>query len=45
MYEDGAAEPIRLFDHGVVYHDPETFGEYQLSYRTGDIIAPKLERA
>ena len=42
LYEDGAAEPVRLFDHGVVYHDPETFGEYQLSYRTGDIIAPKL---
>jgi predicted dehydrogenase len=43
VYEDGAPEPIRLFDHGVVYHDPETFGQYQLSYRTGDIVAPKLE--
>jgi predicted dehydrogenase len=43
VYEDGAPEPIRLFDHGVVYSDPETFGQYQLSYRTGDIIAPKLE--
>ena len=43
VYEDGAQEPIRLFDHGVVYTDPETFGEYQLSYRTGDIVSPKLE--
>jgi predicted dehydrogenase len=42
VYEDGIPEPIRLFDHGVVYSDPETFGQYQLSYRTGDIIAPKL---
>jgi predicted dehydrogenase len=42
VYEDGAPEPIRLFDHGVVYTDPETFGQYQLSYRTGDIVAPKL---
>jgi predicted dehydrogenase len=42
VYEDGAPEPIRLFDHGVVYSDPETFGEYQLSYRTGDVVAPKL---
>jgi predicted dehydrogenase len=42
VYEDGAPEAIRLFDHGVVYSDPETFGQYQLSYRTGDIIAPKL---
>ena len=43
VYEDGAQEPIRLFDHGVVYSDPESFGEYQLSYRTGDIVSPKLE--
>ena len=43
VYEDGAPEPIRLFDHGVVYTDPETFGEYQLSYRTGDIVSPKLD--
>jgi predicted dehydrogenase len=43
VYEDGAAEPIRLYDHGVVYHDPETFGEYQLSYRTGDVVAPKID--
>jgi predicted dehydrogenase len=43
VYEDGAHEPVRLFDHGVVYTDPETFGEYQLSYRTGDVVSPKLE--
>jgi predicted dehydrogenase len=45
VYEDGAQEPIRLFDHGVVYSDPESFGEYQLSYRTGDIVSPKLDTA
>ena len=27
---------------GVVYKDPESFGEYHLSYRTGDILSPKL---
>ena len=43
VYEDGAAEPIRIFDRGVVYRDPETFGQYHLSYRTGDIISPKLD--
>jgi len=42
VYEDGAQEPIRVFDHGVVYEDPETFGQYHLSYRTGDITSPKL---
>jgi predicted dehydrogenase len=42
VYDDGSPEPIRVFDHGVVYEDPETFGEYQLSYRTGDIVSPKI---
>ncbi len=43
IYDDGAPEPVRIFDHGVVYRDPETFGEYHLSYRTGDVHSPKLE--
>jgi len=43
VYEDGAPEAVRVFDHGVVYEDPETFGEYHLSYRTGDITSPKLD--
>jgi len=42
VYEDGAAEAVRIFDRGVVYKDPETFGEYHLSYRTGDILSPQL---
>ena len=42
-YDDGAVEPVRVFDSGVVYRDPETFGEYHLSYRSGDIISPKIE--
>jgi predicted dehydrogenase len=43
VYDDGTAEPVRIFDRGVVYKDPETFGEYHLSYRTGDILSPKVE--
>jgi predicted dehydrogenase len=42
VYEDGSPEPVRVFDHGVVYRDPETFGEYHLSYRTGAITSPKI---
>jgi predicted dehydrogenase len=42
VYEDGAAEAIKIYDSGVEYKDPETFGEYQLSYRTGDILSPRL---
>jgi predicted dehydrogenase len=43
IYDDGASEPVRLFDRGVVYRDPETFGEYHLSYRSGDILSPRIE--
>jgi predicted dehydrogenase len=42
VYEDGAAEPIKIYDRGVDYKDPETFGEWHLSYRTGDILTPRL---
>ncbi len=44
-YDDGAVEPVPPFDSGVVYRDPETFGEYHLSYRSGDIVSPKIEVA
>jgi predicted dehydrogenase len=43
VYDDGGPEPIKIFDHGVVYEDPETFGQYHLSYRTGDVLSPKLD--
>jgi len=43
VYEDGSPESVRIFDHGVVYRDPETFGEYHLSYRTGAITSPKIQ--
>jgi predicted dehydrogenase len=45
VYDDGSTEPIKVFNHGVVYQDPETFGEYHLSYRTGDIVSPKIDAA
>jgi predicted dehydrogenase len=44
VYDDvSASEPVKIFDHGVVYQDPETFGQYHLSYRTGDVLTPKLD--
>jgi predicted dehydrogenase len=43
VYDDTSTEPVRVFDSGVQYEDPETFGQYQLSYRTGDILSPKLD--
>jgi predicted dehydrogenase len=45
VYEDGSAEAIKIYDRGVEYKDPETFGEWQLSYRSGDILSPNLPNA
>jgi predicted dehydrogenase len=45
VYDDTSSEPVRLFDSGAVLRNPETFGEYQLSYRTGDILSPRVDAA
>ncbi len=42
VYDDSAPEQVRVFDRGVTIADPETFGEHQLTYRSGDIISPHL---
>jgi predicted dehydrogenase len=43
LYDDTeSVEKVKVFDHGVDFRDPQTFGEYQLSYRTGDILSPKI---
>jgi len=45
VYDDTESdEKIKIFDKGVdILKDPASFGEYQLTYRTGDIISPVLE--
>jgi predicted dehydrogenase len=44
MYDDTeSVEKVKIFDQGVDYKDPETFGEFQLSYRTGGVYSPKIE--
>jgi len=46
LYDDtSGSEPVRVFDSGVMLKDPATFGEYQLTYRTGDIVSPRLDIA
>jgi predicted dehydrogenase len=43
VYDDTSNEPVRIFDSGAELPSPETFGEFRLSYRTGDIVSPKIE--
>ncbi len=43
VYDDTSGEPVRVFDSGVTIREPETFGEFRLSYRTGDIVSPRVD--
>jgi predicted dehydrogenase len=46
VYDDTQnVEKVKVFDHGVDFEEPTDFGEFQLSYRTGDIVAPKISGA
>ncbi|PYV19675.1 MAG: oxidoreductase [Acidobacteria bacterium] len=43
VYDDtDPSEKIKIYDRGVIVHQPENFGEFQLTYRTGDMVAPNL---
>jgi predicted dehydrogenase len=38
-------EKVKVYDRGVALRTPETFGEFQLTYRMGDINIPYLANA
>jgi predicted dehydrogenase len=42
VYDDTSSEPVRIFDSGAEFDQPLTFGEYRLTYRTGDIVSPRV---
>jgi predicted dehydrogenase len=46
-YEDTSAdEAVRIYDRGLDFSEPPaTFGEYRLTYRTGDIVTPQIRPA
>ncbi len=46
QYDDTANdEAIRVYDRGMDFKTPSNFGEHQLSYRSGDIIIPRVDAA
>jgi predicted dehydrogenase len=46
VYDDTEpSDKIKIYDRGVVVKQPESFGEYQLTYRLGDMMAPNLSNA
>jgi len=47
-YEDTSSdEAVRIYDRGLDFSQqaPATFGEYQLTYRSGDVVVPRIEPA
>jgi predicted dehydrogenase len=46
IYDDGALDgAVRVYDRGLDFSEPTTFGEHQLTYRSGDMVAPRLDAA
>jgi predicted dehydrogenase len=47
QYADMAADDsVRIYDRGLDFGDPPAnFGEYRLTYRTGDMVAPRIDAA
>jgi predicted dehydrogenase len=46
-WEDTSAdESVRVYDRGLDFDEaPSSFGEYRLTYRTGDMVAPRIDAA
>ena len=46
VYDDAATDgAVRIYDRGFDFTEPKDFGEYQLTYRSGDMVAPRLDPA
>jgi predicted dehydrogenase len=46
QYDDtDSDEAVRVYDRGMEFSTPETFGEYQLTYRSGDVVVPRIDAA
>lgn len=44
VYDDmHNSEKVKLYDMGVELKEPDTFGEWQLTYRSGDVVIPRLD--
>jgi predicted dehydrogenase len=43
VYDDAdPSDKVRIYDRGVTLQEPKTFGEFQLTYRIGDMVSPSL---
>jgi predicted dehydrogenase len=43
QYDDTSSDDsVRVYDRGFDFEQPSNFGEYRLTYRSGDMVAPRL---
>ncbi|MBC7793536.1 MAG: Gfo/Idh/MocA family oxidoreductase, partial [Clostridia bacterium] len=42
VYDDTALDKVRIYDRGTDPKEHESFGEFQLAHRTGDIVSPRI---
>jgi predicted dehydrogenase len=46
QYDDTSSDDaVRVYDRGFDFSRPANFGEYQLTYRSGDMVAPRIQAA
>jgi predicted dehydrogenase len=46
QYDDTSSDDaVRVYDRGFDFSQPANFGEYQLTYRSGDMVAPRIRAA
>jgi predicted dehydrogenase len=46
VYDDASFDgAVKIYDRGFDFTEPATFGEYQLTYRSGDLLVPRLDAA
>jgi hypothetical protein len=46
QYDDTSSDDaVRVYDRGFEFNQPANFGEYQLTYRSGDMVAPRIQAA
>jgi hypothetical protein len=43
VYDDTSNEPVRVFDSSAVLPGPTDFGQYKMTYRTGEIVSPPVD--
>jgi len=46
LYDDTSVEQVRVFDRGIDLlesAEPQSFGEHQLAYRSGDVLTPRID--